>query len=259
MTTNAQVAARFASAVNKLVGTEMRSLGVGTNMSARNPTLSQQSALNLESGGHFDVLAVGYSYSTEVAQLVHNNHTNNLELWLHVNGFSPTTRRHKSLYFNAFIEQQKNAGLPYDVAIKKIYRTGCFDSTYRTRYKWNANPTDLATSSLTKPHRAEACQYGQNYDEAMENLHTAALRPRLHDETRFTLLHHAKVYLQTCIRNVSCGIHPESAIAASFDNPAFLAACHDMLTFIDSVIDFPVKQMRATVAGYVALNRQTHN
>lgn len=259
MTTNAQVAARFASAANKLVGTEMRSLGVGTNMSARNPTLSQQSALNLESGGHFDVLAVGYSYSTEVAQLVHNNHTNNVELWLHVNGFSMTTRRHKQLYFNAFIEQQKNAGFPHDVAVKKIYRTGCFDSTYRTRYKWNADATDLMTQSLTKPHRAEACQYGQNYDEAMENLHNAALRPKLRDETRFTLLHHAKVHLQTCIRNVSDDIHPKSMLAISHDNPAFLAACHDMLTFIDSVLDFPVKQMRATVAGYVALNQQTHN
>ena len=259
MTTNAQVAARFASAANKLVGTEMRSLGVGTNMSARNPTLSQQSSTNMDSGGHFDVLAVGYSYSTEVAQLVHNNHTNNIELWLHVNGFSPTTRRHKQLYFNAFLEQQKSAGFSYDVAVKKIYRTGCFDTTYRTRSKWNANPLDLRMQTLTRPHRAEACQYGQNYDEAMENLHNAALRPKLRDETRFTLLHHARVQLETCIRNVSHDIHPESALAASYDNPAFMAACHDMLTFINSVIDFPVKQMRATVAGYVALNQQTHN
>ena len=254
MTTNAHVAARFASAAKKLVGTEMRSLGVGTNMSARNPTLSQQSSINLESGGHFDVLAVGYSYSTEVAQLVHNNHTDNVELWLHVNGFSPTTRRHKSLYFNAFLEQQKDAGFPYDVAVKKIYRTGCFEATYRTRYKWNANANDLKTQSLTKPHRAEACQYGQNYDDAMENLRNAALRPKLHDATRVTLLHHARVQLETCIRNVSQDIHPSSALAASFDNPAFLTACHEMLDFIFVVSDYPVKQMRATVAGYVALH-----
>lgn len=259
MTTNAQVAARFASAAKKLVGTEMRSLGVGTNMSARNPTLSQQSSINFDSGGHFDVLAVGYSYSTEVAQLVHNNHTNNVELWLHVNGFSMTTRRHKQLFFNAFLEQQKDAGFPYDVAVKKIYRTGCFDTTYRTRSKWNADPSDLRMQTLTRPHRAEACQYGHNYDEAMFNLEMAALRPRLHDETRFTMLHHAKGLLEHAIRNVSGDIHPESALAASHDNPAFLTACHDMLTFIDSVLDFPVKQMRATVAGYVALNQQTNN
>jgi len=251
MTTNAQVAARFASAANKLVGTEMRSLGVGTNMSARNPTLSQQSSINLESGGHFDVLAVGYSYSTEVAQLVHNNHTNNVELWLHVNGFSPTTRRHKQLYFNAFLEQQKSAGFSYDVAAKKIYRTGCFEATYRTRCKWN---DDKGFSGLTRPHRAEACQYGQNYDEAMENLHSAALRPKLHDATRVTLLHHARVQLETCIRNVSQDIHPHSVLSSSHDNPAFLAACHEMLDFIFVVSDFPVKQMRATVAGYVALH-----
>lgn len=259
MTTNAQVAARFASAAKKLVGTEMRGLGIGTNMSARNPTVSQSSALNFDSGGHFDVLAVGYSYSTEVAQLVHNNHTNNVELWLHVNGFSSTTRRHKQLYFNAFLEQQKSAGVPHENAVKKIYRTGCFESTYRTRYKWNADPSDLMTQSLTKPHRAEACQYGQNYDEAMELLHNASLRPRLRDETRLALLDHAKVHLQTCIRNVSGDIHPHSVLSASHDNPAFLAACRDMLTFIDSVSDFPVKQMRATVAGYVALNQQTNN
>jgi hypothetical protein len=255
MTTNAQVAARFASAAKKLVGTEMRSLGVGTNMSARNPTLSQQSSINLESFGHFDVLAVGYSYSTEVVQLVHNNHTDNIELWMHVNGFSPTTRRHKSLYFNAFLEQQKNAGFPYEVAVKKVYRTGCFEGSYRTRYKWNANKTDLATSSLTKPHRAEACQYGQNYDQAMENLETAALRPRLHDATRFALLDHARVQLMTCIRNVSQDIHPHSAVASHFDNPEFLTACRDLLTFIDSLANFPIKQMRATVAGYVALHK----
>ena len=251
MTTNAHVAARFASAAKKLVGTEMRSLGVGTNMSARNPTLSQQSSINLESGGHFDVLAIGYSYSTEVAQLVHNNHTNNVELWLHVNGFSPTTRRHKSLYFNAFLEQQKSAGFSYDVAVKKVYRTGCFEATYRTRCKWN---DDKGLSGLTKPHRAEACQYGQNYDNAMFELETAAVRPRLHDATRFTLLHDARVHLETCIRNVSQDIHPSSALAASFDNPAFLTACRDLLDFIFVVSDYPVKQMRATVAGYVALH-----
>jgi hypothetical protein len=255
MTTNAQVAARFASAAKKLGGTEMRSLGVGTNMSARNPTLSQQNATNLESFGHFDVLAVGYSYSTEVAQLVHNGHTGNVELWMHVNGFSPTTKRHKSLYFNAFIEQQKDAGFSYDQAVSKVYRTGCFEQTYRTRYKWNANKTDLATSSLTKPHRAEACQYGQNYDEAMDNLEMAAMRPRLHDATRLTLLDHARVHLRTCIRNVSDGIHPQSAVASHFDNPAFLTACHDLMTFIDSLEGFPIQQMRATVAGYVALHK----
>jgi hypothetical protein len=254
MTTNAQVAARFASAAKKLVGTEMRSLGVGTNMSARNPTLSQQSSINLESFGHFDVLAVGYSYSTEVAQLVHNNYTNNVELWLHVAGFSPTTKRHKSLYFNAFIDQQEKAGFSYDDAVKKIYRTGCFEGTYRTRYKWNANALDLKIQSLTKPHRAEACQYGQNYDEAMETLEMAAIRPRLHDETRLALLDDARVYLRTCIRNVSDGIHPHSAVASHFDNPEFLTACRDLLTFIDSLEGFPIKQMRATVAGYVALH-----
>jgi hypothetical protein len=254
MTTNAHVAARFASAAKKLVGTEMRSLGVGTNMSARNPTLSQQSSINLESFGHFDVLAIGYSYSTEVVQLVHNNHTDNIELWMHVNGFSPTTRRHKSLYFNAFLEQQKDAGFPYEVAVKKVYRTGCFEGSYRTRYKWNANKTDLATSSLTKPHRAEACQYGQNYDQAMTNLETAALRPRLHDGTRFALLDHARVQLMTCIRNVSQDIHPSSAVASHFDNPAFLTACNNVLDFIYVVSEYPVKQMRATVAGFVALH-----
>jgi hypothetical protein len=255
MTTNAQVAARFASAAKKLGGTEMRSLGVGTNMSARNPTLSQQNATNLESFGHFDVLAVGYSYSTEVAQLVHNGHTGNVELWMHVNGFSPTTKRHKSLYFNAFIEQQKDAGFSYDQAVSKVYRTGCFEQTYRTRYKWNANALDLKMQSLTKPHRAEACQYGQNYDEAMENLETAAMRPRLHDATRLTLLDHARVHLRTCIRNVSDGIHPHSAVASHFDNPEFMTACHDLMTFIDSLEGFPIQQMRATVAGYVALHK----
>jgi hypothetical protein len=255
MTTNAQVAARFASAAKKLVGTEMRSLGVGTNMSARNPTLSQQSSINLESFGHFDVLAVGYSYSTEVAQLVHNGHTGNVELWMHVHGFSPTTKRHKSLYFNAFIEQQKDAGFSYDEAVSKVYRTGCFETSYRTRYKWNANAGDLKMQSLTRPHRAEACQYGQNYDEAMENLETAAMRPRLRDETRLTLLDHARVQLRTCIRNVSDGIHPQSALASHFDNPEFLTACHDLMTFIDSLEGFPIQQMRATVAGFVALHK----
>ena len=77
MTTNAHVAARLASAAKNSVGTSMRSLGVGTNMSARNPTLSQQTSIDSTSDGHFDVLAIGYSYTTEVAQLVHNNHTNN--------------------------------------------------------------------------------------------------------------------------------------------------------------------------------------
>ena len=134
----------------------------------------------------------------------HNNHTNNVELWLHVNGFSMTTRRHKSLFFNAFINQQKDAGFPYDVAVKKIYRTGCFDTTYRTRSKWNADPSDLRMQTLTRPHRAEACQYGQNYDEAMENLHNAALRPRLHDETRFTLLHLSLIHLLTFLRKEEC-------------------------------------------------------
>ena len=251
MTTNAQVAARFASAAKNSVGNSMRSLGVGTNMSARNPTLSRQTAIDSTSDGHFDVLAIGYSYTTEVAQLVHNNHTNNVELWLHVTGFSPTTRRHKQLYFNAFLEQQKSAGFSYDVAVKKIYRTGCFESTYRTRCKWN---DDKGFSGLTKPHRAEACQYGQNYDNAMFELETAAVRPRLHDATRFTLLHDARVHLETCIRNVSQDIHPSSALAASFDNPAFLTACRDLLDFIFVVSDYPVKQMRATVAGYVALH-----
>jgi len=254
MTTNAQVAARFASAAKKLVGTEMRSLGVGTNMSARNPTLSQQSSINLESFGHFDVLAVGYSYSTEVVQLVHNNHTDNIELWMHVNGFSPTTRRHKSLYLQAFHLEMQKLGKTTEEIISRIYRTGCFEGTYRTRYKWNANALDLKTQSLTKPHRAEACQYGQNYDEAMETLEMAAIRPRLHDETRLALLDHARVQLRTCIRNVSDGIHPHSAVASHFDNPEFLTACRDLLTFIDSLEGFPIKQMRATVAGYVALH-----
>jgi len=251
MTTNAQVAARFASAAKKLGGTEMRSLGVGTNMSARNPTLSQQKAINLESFGHFDVLAVGYSYSTEVAQLVHNQHTGNVELWMHVNGFSPTTKRHKSLYFNAFIEQQKDAGFPYDVAVSKVYRTGCFEQTYRTRCKWNGG---LEFNGLTKPHRAEACQYGQNYDKAMEYLTIAATRPRLHDGTRLDYLDAAKVELHTCIRNVSQDIHPHSAVASHFDNPEFMTACNNVLDFIYVVSEYPVKQMRATVAGFVALH-----
>ena len=254
MTTNAQVAARFASAAKKLVGTEMRSLGVGTNMSARNPTLSQQSSINLESFGHFDVLAIGYSYSTEVAQLVHNQHTGNVELWMHVNGFSPTTRRHKSLYLQAFHLEMQKLGKTTEEIASRIYRTGCFEGSYRTRYKWNANGGDLMSQSLTKPHRAEACQYGQNYDQAMENLETAALRPRLHDATRFALLDHARVQLMTCIRNVSQDIHPHSAVASHFDNPAFLDACNNVLDFIYVVSEYPVKQMRATVAGFVALH-----
>lgn len=251
MTTNAHVAARFASAAKKLVGTEMRSLGVGSNMSARNPALSQQTSINLESDGHFDVLAIGYSYTTEVAQLVHNNHSGNLELWMHVNGFSPTTRRHKSLYFNAFLEQQKDAGVPYEVAVRKVYRTGCFEQGYRTRCKWN---DDKGFSGLTKPHRAEACQYGVNYAEAMENLQNAAVRPRLHDGTRFALLDHARVHLETCIRNVSQDIHPSSVIAASYDNPEFLDACRNVLDFIFVVSEYPVKQMRVALAGFIALH-----
>jgi hypothetical protein len=251
MTTNAHVAARFASAANKLVGTEMRSLGVGSNMSARNPSISQSNGLNMDSDGHFDVLAIGYSYTTEVAQLVHNSHTNNLELWMHVNGFSPTTRRHKSLYFNAFLEQQKDAGVPYEVAVKKVYRTGCFEQGYRTRCKWN---DDKGFSGLTKPHRAEACQYGINYAEAMENLQNAATRPRLHDGTRFALLDHARVHLETCIRNVSQDIHPSSVIAASHDNPDFLDACRNVLDFIFVVSEYPVKQMRVALAGFIALH-----
>lgn len=251
MTTNAHVAARFASAAKNSVGTAMRSLGVGTNMSARNPTLSQQTSIDLESDGHFDVLAIGYSYTTEVAQLVHNNHTNNLELWMHVNGFSPTTRRHKSLYFNAFLEQQKDAGVPYEVAVKKVYRTGCFEQNYRTRCKWN---DDKGFSGLTKPHRAEACQYGVNYAEAMENLQNAATRPRLHDGTRFALLDHARVHLETCIRNVSQDVNPSSAIALSHDNPDFLDACRNVLDFIFVVSEYPVKQMRVATAGFIALH-----
>jgi hypothetical protein len=254
MTTNAQVAARFASAAKKLVGTEMRSLGVGTNMSARNPTFNQSNSINTDSGGHFDVLAIGYSYSTEVAQLVHNNHTDNVELWMHVHGFSPTTRRHKSLYLQAFHLEMQKLGKTTEEITSRIYRTGCFEGTYRTRYKWNANGNDLMSQSLTRPHRAEACQYGQNYDEAMENLETAAIRPRLHDATRLALLDHARVHLRTCIRNVSHDIHPDSALAASYDNPAFMTACHDLMTFIDSLEGFPIKQMRATVAGFVALH-----
>ena len=255
MTTNAQVAARFASAAKKLVGTEMRGLGIGTNMSARNPTIHQSNSINMESGGHFDVLAIGYSYSTEVAQLVHNQHTGNVELWMHVNGFSPTTKRHKSLYTRAFYDQMQKLGVSHEDASERIFHTGCFETSYRTRYKWNANALDLKMQSLTRPHRAEACQYGQNYDEAMENLEMAAIRPRLHDETRLTLLDHARVQLRTCIRNVSDGIHPQSAVASHFDNPEFLTACHDLMTFIDSLEGFPIQQMRATVAGFVALHK----
>jgi hypothetical protein len=254
MTTNAQVAARFASAAKKLGGTEMRSLGVGTNMSARNPTLSQQKAINLESFGHFDVLAVGYSYSTEVAQLVHNGHTGNVELWMHVNGFSPTTKRHKSLYLQAFHLEMQKLGKTTEEITSRIYRTGCFEQNYRTRYKWNANALDLKTQSLTKPHRAEACQYGQNYDKAMEYLTIAATRPRLHDGTRLSYLDAAKVELHTCIRNVSQDIHPQSAVASHFDNPEFMTACNNVLDFIYVVSEYPIKQMRATVAGFVALH-----
>ena len=251
MTTNAHVAARLASAAKNSVGTSMRSLGVGTNMSARNPTLSQQTSIDSTSDGHFDVLAIGYSYTTEVAQLVHNNHTNNVELWLHVNGFSPTTRRHKSLYFNAFLEQQKDAGVPYEVAVRKVYRTGCFEAGYRTRCKWN---DDKGFSGLTKPHRAEACQYGMDYEFAMTALETAAVRPRLHDATRLALLDRARVYLDTCVRNVSQDVDPSSVIAAAHDNPEFLDACRNVLDFIFVVSEYPVKQMRVALAGFIALH-----
>lgn len=251
MTTNAHVAARLASAAKNSVGTSMRSLGVGTNMSARNPTLSQQTSIDSTSDGHFDVLAIGYSYTTEVAQLVHNNHTNNVELWLHVNGFSPTTRRHKSLYFNAFLEQQKDAGVPYEVAVRKVYRTGCFEQGYRTRCKWNDNK---GFSGLTKPHRAEACQYGMDYEFAMTALETAAVRPRLHDATRLALLDRARVYLDTCVRNVSQDVNPSSVIAAAHDNPEFLDACRNVLDFIFVVSEYPVKQMRVALAGFIALH-----
>jgi hypothetical protein len=253
MTTNAHVAARFASAAKKLVGTEMRSLGVGTNMSARNPTLSQQSSINLESDGHFDVLAVGYSYTTEVVQLVHNNHSGNLELWLHVNSFSPTTKQHKSLYFNAFLEQQKTAGVPYEVAVKKVYRTGCFEQGYRTRQEWS-DKSRTRFNALTKPHRAEACQYGMDYDHAMSNLEEAAVRPRLHDATRVALLDHARAHLEMCIRNVSQDVNPSSVIALSHDNPEFLDACRNVLDFIFVVSEYPVKQMRVALAGFIALH-----
>jgi len=251
MTTNAHVAARLASAAKNSVGTSMRSLGVGTNMSARNPTLSQQTSIDSTSDGHFDVLAIGYSYTTEVAQLVHNNHTNNVELWMHVNGFSPTTRRHKSLYFNAFLEQQKDAGVPYEVAVRKVYRTGCFEAGYRTRCKWN---DDKGFSGLTKPHRAEACQYGMDYEFAMTALETAAVRPRLHDATRLALLDRARVYLDTCVRNVSQDVDPSSVIALSHDNPEFLDACRNVLDFIFVVSEYPVKQMRVALAGFIALH-----
>ncbi len=253
MTTNAHVAARFASAAKKLVGTEMRSLGVGTNMSARNPTLSQQTSIDLESDGHFDVLAIGYSYTTEVAQLVHNNHTNNVELWMHVSAFSPTTKQHKSLYFNAFLEQQKDAGVPYEVAVKKVYRTGCFEQGYRTRQRW-IDKSRSHFNALTKPHRAEACQYGMDYDHAMNSLEEAATRPRLHDATRFALLYDARAHLESCIRNVSQDVNPSSVIALSHDNPEFLDACRDVLDFIFVVCDYPVKQMRVATAGFVALH-----
>jgi hypothetical protein len=88
----------------------------------------------------------------------------------------------------------------------------------------------------------------------MTNLEAAATRPRLHDGTRFALLDHARVHLETCIRNVSQDIHPSSVIAASHDNPEFLDACRNVLDFIFVVSEYPVKQMRVATAGFIALH-----
>ncbi len=94
----------------------------------------------------------------------------------------------------------------------------------------------------------------KNYAEAMTALETAAVRPRLHDATRFALLHDARVHLETCVRNVSQDINTNSTIAASYDNPEFLDACRNVLDFIFVVSEYPVKQMRVALAGFIALH-----
>jgi hypothetical protein len=53
---------------------------------------------------------------------------------------------------------------------------------------------------------------------------------------------------------VSQDIHPSSAIAASHDNPEFLDACRNVLDFIFVVSEYPVKQMRVALAGFIALH-----
>ena len=204
---HANVAARFARGEKSAAGSSLRC--------QITPTVDAE----------FRYLSQAISYSTLIAQRVHNLFTDQPEMWITSRYYSPTTARHKSHLERAYTEFCKNEGLPNTVYVLA-------DSVHVHR----VNPTGLA--SLLNNATYELWEVD---------------RPRIRDATRRGVLSSRLHRLNHHVHNITADRDPER-IAASGNLPQLLQKADEMKHHLQHWLMLPVDEMRVTVKAYLTLN-----
>lgn len=201
---------------------------------------SEVVGLNLNLGPHFTVVCKGISYSTPVATVVVNHHTQLSELWLSSLRYSSSTQQHKDHFREGFIAAYcKNHGCARDVASQQIFITQAvtdYMHTNRCDPQFAKRTLDFITQALPDVDK-----------------------PRLRSATRMGTL-------MSCLDAVRTAKHRMThGVPVDYPDAATLYELQDMEAFITHTMalfrqDMPetIDEVRAATRAWLTLNNPAH-
>jgi hypothetical protein len=167
--------------------------------------------------GVFHIIAQCYSYSTMIARVVRNKTADRNELWLCPQFYSQTTARHKSHITSAWASYCRDRDIS---TVENMYPT-------INRVDHHASVTELV--------------------ETLPDVN----KPRIRDATR-------RGVVQSCLHRLDMKLRvATSNVPAEHWHPAVREQWGEAVALRHTLMDWltlPVPEMRATVAGYLALN-----
>lgn len=183
----------------------------------------------VDGGALFTRRVTGLSYSTHIAQIVVNHHTQKSELWVTPSRYSMSTNRHEDHYHSAFIDAYcENHGCSREEASRQVFMTRAVDD-----HTQRHNP---AHAQMVLDHLPLWLQ--------------DADKPRLRSATRYGSLQQAKVRLERALDRMTRDIPLDLVDAPT------LYAMQDGLLFLNNTSAIAdVDEMRTVVRGYLALNK----
>ena len=166
----------------------------------------------------FNLQAVGVSYRTVVARVMHNAHTDEHELWITPRRYSSSTQRHKGYLESGFRKERPECS---------IYTTSCIDDNLPRHNPYYVKRT------LT------------NINQCLPDVDKPRLREATRRGTLTSCLHSANVAMTNFTRGI-----PLDAI----DAPTLYELQHT-IDFITTTLQIPdIDEVRAAVRGYLVLS-----
>lgn len=217
---------------------------VGLKFGQRKPATGSRmlsEVIGRDLGPHFTLVCKGISYSTPVATVVVNKHTQLSELWLSPLRYSSSTQRHKEYFREGFIAAYcKNHGCTREEANEQIFVT-------------------QAVTGYTHTNRCDPA-----FAQRALNFITQALpdvdKPRLRSATRMGTL-------MTCLESTRKTKHRLThGVPVDYPDAATLYELQDMETFLTNTMaafrqDMPetIDEVRTAVRAWLTLNNPAHN